>query len=251
MAEKISDQPAYYGIIPAPVRYDKRVTPNAKILYSEITALCNEKGFCWASNNYFAELYEVTPQAISKWINILSSCGYLRLEYDYNGKEVKQRRMYVTEVSTLRLGVSTNDEKGINKRLKGYQQKIKENTTSMNTKSNNKESKIFDDEAYTLASLLSELHIQNIDRGCKKLSEKQRQSWAGDIEKLHRIDGRSYRDIEKAIRKIKINGQFWGTVVMSGSKLREKFPTIWAQLSQASYSKPLPVHNRETMLDLD
>ena len=28
---------------------------------------------------------------------------------------------------------------------------------------------------------------------------------------------------------------------MSGSKLREKFPTIWAQISQASYSKPLPL----------
>ena len=79
MAERTSDQPAYYGIIPAPVRYDKRVTPNAKILYSEITALCNEKGFCLASNNYFAELYEVTPQAISKWINILSSADTLDL----------------------------------------------------------------------------------------------------------------------------------------------------------------------------
>lgn len=251
MAERTSDQPAYYGIIPAPVRYDKRVTPNAKILYSEITALCNEKGFCWASNNYFADLYEVTPQAISKWINILSYCGYLRLEYDYNGKEVKQRRMYVTEVSTRRLGVSTNDEKGINKRLKGYQQKIKENTTSVNNKSNNKESKIFDNEAYTLASLLSELHIQNIDTGCKKLSDKQKNTWAGDIEKLHRIDGRSYQDIEKAIRAIKKRGQFWGTVVMSGSKLREKFPTIWAQINQAGYNKSLPVHNRDTMLDLD
>lgn len=249
MSEK--ETPNYYAIIPAPVRYDKRVTPNAKILYSEITALCNEKGFCWASNNYFAELYEVTPQAISKWINILSSCGYLRLEYDYNGKEVKQRRMYITEVSTLRLGVSTKDDGGINKRLKGYQQKIKENTTSMNTKSNNKESKVFDDESYTLASLLSELHIQNIDTGCKKLSDKQKHAWAGDIEKLHRIDGRSYPDIEKAIRAIKNKGQFWGTVVMSGSKLREKFPTIWAQLSQASYSKPLPVQTRTTFLDME
>ena len=121
----------------------------------------------------------------------------------------------------------------------------------MNNKSNNKESKIFDNEAYTLASLLSELHIQNIDTGCKKLSDKQKNTWAGDIEKLHRIDGRSYQDIEKAIRAIKKRGQFWGTVVMSGSKLREKFPTIWAQINQAGYNKSLPVHNRDTMLDLD
>ncbi len=246
-----TERPSFYAVIPANVRYDKRLTPNAKLLYGEITALCNDKGYCWASNNYFAELYDVTPQAISKWVNSLSDNGFIKLEYEYNGKEIKERRIYITDVSTQGLQVSTNDEKGINKRLKGYQQKIKENTTSMNTKSNNKESKIFDDEAYTLASLLSELHIQNIDTGCKKLSDKQKHAWAGDIEKLHRIDGRSYPDIEKAIRAIKNKGQFWGTVVMSGSKLREKFPTIWAQLSQASYSKPLPIQTRTTFLDME
>ena len=80
MAERINDQPSFYAVIPANVRYDKRLTPNAKLLYGEITALCNEKGFCWASNNYFADLYEVTPQAISKWINSLSDNGFIKLE---------------------------------------------------------------------------------------------------------------------------------------------------------------------------
>lgn len=74
------EKKSYYAIIPANVRYDKSITPNAKLLYGEITALCNEKGYCWASNNYFAELYGVTPQAISKWINSLSDNGFIKLE---------------------------------------------------------------------------------------------------------------------------------------------------------------------------
>ena len=113
--------------------------------------------------------------------------------------------------------------------------------------------KLYPSETYTLADLLSELHTQNIDPGYRHCTPTQNQRWAGDIEKLNRLDGRSFQDIEKAIRWIKTPGQFWAPNIMSGAKLREKFPTIWAQMSQRpAYSKPeLKVNQRTTMLDLE
>lgn len=74
---------SYYAIIPANIRYDTSVTPNAKLLYGEITALCNERGYCWASNEYFANLYGVSKVSISKWISQLVESGYINSIIEY------------------------------------------------------------------------------------------------------------------------------------------------------------------------
>jgi len=87
----------YYAIIPANVRYDKDLSPNAKLLYGEITALSNEQGYCWATNSYFANLYNVTNRAISRWIAQLMEKGYISSVVTYkNGtKEIDSRKLYI------------------------------------------------------------------------------------------------------------------------------------------------------------
>ncbi len=77
------DKPAYYAIIPATVRYDQRLTPNAKLLFGEITALCHQEGYCWAGNQYFADLYEVSKTSISTWIGNLKDAGHITVEMNY------------------------------------------------------------------------------------------------------------------------------------------------------------------------
>lgn len=87
----------YYAIIPANVRYDNELNANAKLLYGEITALANEKGYCWAGNNYFSNLYDVSQRTIIRWINDLVMKGYLSSEliYKNNSKEVLERRLWI------------------------------------------------------------------------------------------------------------------------------------------------------------
>ena len=67
----------YFAIIPASVRYDHSIPPNAKLLYGEITALCNERGYCWATNSYFADLYGVKARSITNWLGALEQAGSL------------------------------------------------------------------------------------------------------------------------------------------------------------------------------
>ena len=116
-----NENPSYFAIIPADVRYDKRLKANEKLMYGEITCLANKLGYCFSTNNYFAELYDVTPQAISGWIKNLEKCGYITCEYLHNGTEIKERRIRIvkdTNSTNDEEGNSTKVEKGINKSLK-------------------------------------------------------------------------------------------------------------------------------------
>lgn len=91
---------AYYAIIPANVRYDPELPANAKLLYGEITALCNERGYCWASNQYFAELYNVSIRTVQMWVKQLTERGYVQIEMQFNPgtREVDYRRITLSGI---------------------------------------------------------------------------------------------------------------------------------------------------------
>ena len=97
-------QPSYYAVIPATVRYDKRLKYAERIFYGEITALIGKEGYCFASNNYFAELYGVIPGTISRWISNLVKLGYIKEELIRNEKNaIVERRIYITDISCRRI----------------------------------------------------------------------------------------------------------------------------------------------------
>ena len=123
------EKPNFYGIMPANVRYDKNLKPMEKILYTEITALSNKEGYCFASNSYFGELYEVNKKTVSTWVNNLEKQGYIKivLIYKQGTKEITERRIYINQkVSPVNKNVDTypqkNGEVSIKKSI-GYPQK--------------------------------------------------------------------------------------------------------------------------------
>ena len=114
---------SYYAVIPADVRYDKRLKPNAKLLYGEITALCNEKGYCWANNQYFANLYEVNVKTISRWISQLSYYKYIKIELSQ--REGNARK--------IRINILKREFRAVTKRSLGSDKKVTHNNTKNNS----------------------------------------------------------------------------------------------------------------------
>ena len=87
----------YYAIIPADVRYDENLSPNAKLLFGEITALSNKKGYSWAQNRYFSDLYNVDVKTVSRWIKQLQDHNYIKteIEFDKQTKQVTKRKIKI------------------------------------------------------------------------------------------------------------------------------------------------------------
>lgn len=133
-----NERPSYFAVISADVRYDKRLRANEKLLYGEITALCNKTGACWASNKYFADLYGVTTQAVSKWITNLRQCGYIsvNLLYKEGTKEIERRIIKLSRVGgndvTSDCKVVTSDCEVVTNDCGGIVQKVKDNNTRFN-----------------------------------------------------------------------------------------------------------------------
>lgn len=102
-----SDDAGYFGILPAEVRYDKSLIPNAKLLFVEITALCRKQGFCWATNSYFAELLGASERTVTRWIKTLCDkkyCYTLTKTFRWNDGTIKKvRYICLTEKSTEEL----------------------------------------------------------------------------------------------------------------------------------------------------
>tara|TARA_R110000824_G_scaffold68953_4_gene177776 strand:+ start:1455 stop:2063 length:609 start_codon:yes stop_codon:yes gene_type:complete len=90
-------KPSYYAIIPAEVRYSK-LKPNAKLLYGEITALSSKEGYCFATNNYFAKLYDVTKNTISLWVSQLHKAGFISVELIKKGEQITERRLGIIKI---------------------------------------------------------------------------------------------------------------------------------------------------------
>jgi len=113
----MSENPNYYAIIPAFVRYSQDLKANEKLLYGEITCLSNKSWECFASNAYFAELYWVSERQITEWIQCLFRHGFIDVRIEK--KEWNKRYISITP----------NKEKSTDitkKTSRGYRRKVPE-----------------------------------------------------------------------------------------------------------------------------
>ena len=177
-----NEQPSYYSITPANVRYDRKLKANEKLLFGEITALANKSGYCTATNGYFAPLYDVTKTTISNWINHLKEKGYVKVVFQKNGKQIIGRKIYpvmnpikenkntpVKEKDNTPIKENDNtysrkEQEGIKENFKHpIKEKFKENITSINNTSINNNIRALPDAQAQIPKELTQTQIIEIE----------------------------------------------------------------------------------------
>lgn len=141
----MENRPSYVAHIPAHVRYDKEITASAKLLYGEIDCLAWSYDYCWASNRYFMEVFGVSDQSVTNWINQLKNKGYIHVEYERrkdNGRVTTLRKMWINkplEAPQNYLEATQNILDEAPQNYLGFNTSSKVNTTREKKKINKKE----------------------------------------------------------------------------------------------------------------
>lgn len=96
-----AQKPNFYSITPAPVRYNNKLQPMARIIYGEITALSNKYGYCSAKNTYFAKVFDLSIRQVTFLLAQIEKFKYIKMVYTNrtNRKIYPLMDIYGSEVS--------------------------------------------------------------------------------------------------------------------------------------------------------
>jgi len=195
------EKPNFYAVIPSYVRYDNDLNPNAKLLFGELSALANDKGYCFATNAYFAKLYEVSKETISRWISILERKQYIRTEHVKEGNKFIMRKIYIVISSPIDENIKRSYQKhqgGIDKTqdtpidIKRKENNIYKNNTMNSTDNKIKEKYFESDNVNEILDEYLQLRIQmkmkNTPRVIQTIIEKLKKYGRSDLEQIEILE---------------------------------------------------------------
>jgi len=176
-------KPNYYAVIPADVRYSKKLTPNAKLLYAEITALCNMNGKCTASTQYFATLYNVSKTSVQNWLKILEDNKHIIRHniFKEGTKEILSRHIKLVNSPTQN---NFRDNNNIN---------ITNNNTTYSNKGRFKKPDILDIKNYCLErqnNVDAEAFIDFYDSKDWKIGKNKMKCWKAAVRTWERRENK-------------------------------------------------------------
>lgn len=230
---------SYYRIITADVMYDKELTSTQKLLFAEITALTNEKGYCYATNTTLGERFHITDRAVRNALHKLKEQGHITVDITKN-KAGTFRKIYIK----LPTGRNYTSYGGGN--LTSAQNN---NITNKQYNINNSMLEKFESIHFQLFREFEFLlKANNPNAKTPDENTKTYEKWLNSIRLLNKKDGYSYEDIKKVMVWCQ-KDEFWKCNILSLPKLREKFGQLYLKVNKKkqTYTQETREQNKQKL----
>ncbi len=84
--------------IPDKVMFDFNLSLGSRLIYGYLNSLSYKTGFCFSSNGYIAERFQMHKITVAKFIAELEKAGYIKMYYDDTEKNNSKRKIYIQKV---------------------------------------------------------------------------------------------------------------------------------------------------------
>ena len=207
----------YVGVwIPAEITEREDLTPLEKWLWAEIAGYRE----CWASNAFLAKRMGISENWVSQRISKLEKLGLIE-KVGFNG------RFRIIKASLLQKSKPAcykNQSQPLTKvKPENKVENKVENKTIMPAPEKPAPARELPKEARQLAERLHKWILKN--KPDRKIQNGWEERWTSDIDKMHRLDGRSWKQIMGAIDWSQ-RDDFWRQNVLSGANLRKHYDRI-------------------------
>jgi DNA-binding PadR family transcriptional regulator len=205
--------------------FDKNLDPLDIKTYAIIRSLSNKYGYCFATNLYISQTLSVSDKTARRSLDTLKKNGYLEIETERNGLQW-QRRIYISDKFKKTLRKVMDDQGGGHTRPGGWSQ-----VTTITNPIPKEE--VLEKEKDVVASRLSSLLLTAIKKTVPSLKTPNIDQWIREIDKMLRLDGRSFEKIEDLILWLPKN-EFWSAHILDAKKFRQKFDQLCAEMNKKS-----------------
>ena len=117
-----------YSFITISILGDNRLTFLERLLLIHIISLSKKNGYCWATNKYFSNIYNVTTVTISKSISKLATFNYIKINFDNKNTNNTKRIIKLSDDLKNKLNsIKENLNISYKENFKQYNNKLNKN----------------------------------------------------------------------------------------------------------------------------
>jgi hypothetical protein len=213
------------AVIPARYVIAKDISSTQKLLLGLISSLSNRKGYCFASNDYLAELLDVSKIRVSQSISDLEKKGYIgRIIYRNDKKEIEQRVLTLILDKNLDIPIIKNDDTLLSKTLIPISKNFKDNN-KVNNNINNKINSI-------CKPTLSEVEDYFLEKGSTVEAAKQAFEYY-DVADWRDSKGKPVKNWKQKMLAVWINNRNFNNNFKSPKTKKEQYEQWYERLKNS------------------